>query len=217
MSIDHLDVQDEILHARWNAALHFLTPGQKRLLSAVHEAGHAVVAHTLGFPVVGARVNSADRIGLGGDEIVLDLRVFGDQEIPLPDLMSVWAAGFQASCMWMQGRGVDFNDPPVKTALNTLAGGDHRKCEEICRTAGAPELGIGDGLYGAAVALSRRWYTAMRLAYALAAAGALTEAQLAGRLSADPDQRSDARSTYQAWVRREPKWWLGRAGDRPCP
>jgi hypothetical protein len=42
-----------------------LTPRTARLLSAVHEAGHAVVADTVGLRVTRARVTSADRIGVG--------------------------------------------------------------------------------------------------------------------------------------------------------
>jgi hypothetical protein len=99
-----------------------MKPRLLRLITAVHEAGHAIVGVTVGFEVTEARVESLDVIGVGGDEITVDFDPWRD--VPLSDVLSLKAAGFQASFIWLQGRGIDGAEEPYDFALNTLAGGD---------------------------------------------------------------------------------------------
>ena len=49
-----------------------LEPRRIRLLSAIHEAGHVVVANTVGELVISSTVTSDEQIGTGDDHAHLD-------------------------------------------------------------------------------------------------------------------------------------------------
>lgn len=186
-----------------------MPPHRMRLLVAVHEAGHALVAHTAGFRVIKVRVTSRKVIGLHGDDVAtIDYEgVYPNNIVPLSDVLAISAAGFQATCMWMQGRGLDFNTPPFKTALNIMAGGDIANSARTSRDAGDPDRTMQDGMLGAARVLKRRWHATLRLAYALTHAGELSGPELDPYLYSYPAQACAARAALAAWRRETDRLW----------
>jgi hypothetical protein len=93
---------DETQAAEVTAALG-MEPRLLRLISAMHEAGHAIVGATVGFEVTEARAETVEAIG--SNEVTVG---FGPgRDVPLSDLLSWKAAGYQASFTWLQGRGID--------------------------------------------------------------------------------------------------------------
>lgn len=187
-----------------------LPPRLLRLLSAVHESGHALVAHTLDMRVTEAQVVSREFIGLGGDHILIDFSSYrrgcSSRIVPTPDLLAMKVAGFQAAFMWLQGRGVDGTEAPYQEILNTLAGGDLNWCTDFCRTLGRPPL-QSHAVEAAAWILSHRWREALALAYALAARGNLDEKALRPFLEAGPHRLAPARAAYAAWRERTAPLW----------
>lgn len=187
-----------------------LDPRRLRLLTAVHEAGHAIVGHTVGFRVTAAFVTSDDVLGRhGADHISVDLTAFGDDGIiPLCDLLALRIAGFQAAHTWLRGRGVPAMEQPYKTALNTLAGSDLTSCYEHCAEVGVPDVATTrEALYGAAVILKYRWRAVLRLGYALARVGTLDEAALRPYLDSDPNAHQEASARFRAWQQRTAHIW----------
>ncbi|MEJ8654910.1 hypothetical protein WKI65_44440 [Streptomyces sp. MS1.AVA.3] len=211
-SVELTDEEHELL-CRENTARLGLEPRLLRLLTAVHEAGHAIVGHTVGFKVNGAFVTSTDVLGRhGGDHISVDLTPLEDDGIvPLCEVLALKMAGFQASHTWLRGRGVPAMEQPYKTALNTLAGGDISQCYEHCNEVGMPDVSTTrEALYGAAIVLKFRWRAVLRLAYALDTVGVLDEAALQPYLEADPAAHQEAADRYRAWRQRTSDLWLVR-------
>lgn len=195
------DVEQEELARNATAQLG-LEPRLLRLLTAVHEAGHAIVGTTLGFDVSSIQVSSRDVLGFRNhDHISLELHV--GQEIRLPDELSLYMAGFQAACFWLNGRGIRAMAPglPYKTALNCLAGGDINKCHDLCDQWGMPAVATtNEGVRGAAHVLKYRWRAVLQLAYAVADTGYLRGAELQPYLDADPVARQRALTAYGTWL-----------------
>jgi hypothetical protein len=183
-----------------------MEPRLLRLISAVHEAGHAIVGVTVGFEVTEARVESLDVIGTGGDEVTADFGTGWD--VPLSDLLTWKAAGYEASFIWLQGRGIDGAEEPYDFALNTLAGDDINSSLAACRRTGMPHLTMQYGIEGAALILTHRWRAVLMLAYALARRGVLAGDDLVPYLAADFRQYLAAGRAYQAWVRQTSHLWL---------
>ncbi|MER5354646.1 hypothetical protein ABT093_30485 [Kitasatospora sp. NPDC002551] len=182
-----------------------LEPRLLRLLSAVHEAGHAIVAHTVGLSVTGAAVTSYELIGLGGDHIALDYSAYGNR-IPLPSLLAMRVGGFQASFLWMEGRGIDGTTEPYQEVLNGLAGGDLNWCADACRNL-LPHAHAQDTIEIAGRILLYRWRSTLRLAYDLAKAGSMGESTLRPYLEADPLQALKAMDSYQTWRKETAAHW----------
>jgi hypothetical protein len=174
-----------------------LPPRLRRLLSAVHEAGHAIVAHTVDVRVRYAEVTSYEYLGVGNDHINISMP--DGRPIPLAELLVIRAAGFQASYMWLRSRG--FRDvDTLNQALSMLAAGDIADCTVDCQRAGRPELGMQDGIDVAAEILQRRWPSVLRLGYELARTGTMDEAQLWPVLLADQGAATrSARDEFRRW------------------
>uniref|UniRef100_UPI003F496E0E hypothetical protein n=1 Tax=Actinokineospora sp. CA-119265 TaxID=3239890 RepID=UPI003F496E0E len=175
-----------------------LDPRRVRLLSAVHEAGHVVVADTVGVDILGATVSSAEHIGVGEDHT--ELRMPGGEPIPIPtaEYTVILAAGFQASYLWLTGRGVTDQDV-LNQALTMLAAGDIAAMDDLRETRHRPDLHIQDGIKTAALILEHRWANVLRIGYALAAAGTLTRADLHPLLTRDPIDRTAAHALFEQW------------------
>ena len=108
-----------------------------RLLTAIHEAGHAVVANTVGALVISANVTSDEQIGIGDDYTHLDMP--GGVEIPFPEYLTILAAGFQASYFWMEARG--FGDTAtLNKALNLLRASDWNTAKRLCQRWNRPTV-----------------------------------------------------------------------------
>ena len=180
-----------------------MEPRQLRLISAVHEAGQAIVGATVGFEVAEARAGTVEEIG--SNEVTID---FGHgQDVPVSDLLSLKAAGYEASFIWLQGRGIDSAEDPYDFALNTLAADDINSSRATCRKIGCPDLTMQDGIEGAALILTHRWRAVLRLAYKLARCGALAGDDLVPYLGADLPQYLAAVRAYQAWQQRTGHLW----------
>jgi hypothetical protein len=174
-----------------------MEPRLLRLLTAVHEAGHVIAAATVGLKVTRAWVTWSRLIGAGGTGF--DYSCYPSRIIPLPDLLAMNAAGFQATYTWLEGRGIDGNADPYDFALNAMASADIGWCQDACRQLGRPDLTMQDGIHGAGRILKHRWRAVLRLAYALASQGALPGAELQPYLLADPAQHAEAVIAYHAW------------------
>jgi hypothetical protein len=182
-------------------------PRQLRSIAAVHEAGHAVVAATVGFEVIQARVCDPAAGGEDHDGVTVDVSCYGDRPVPLPDLLAGAAAGLQANCTWLCDGGLDPNQPPYDIALNVLAGPDKAWCLGTSGQAGRPWLTMQHGIEGAWWILTRRWPAVLALAGSLASRGTLAGPDLEPYLFADPAQRADAIRSYEAWRRRTSRLW----------
>jgi hypothetical protein len=191
-----------------------MEPRLLRLISAVHEAGHAIVGVTVGFEVTEARAETVEAIG--SNVVTVD---FGSgRDVPLSDLLSMKAAGYQASFTWLQGRGIDGAEAPYDFALNTLAADDINSSLATCRRLGRPDLTMQGGIEGAALILTHRWRAVLRLAYELARRGVLSGDDLVPYLAADFPQYLAAVRAHQAWVQRTSHLWrrvAGPAAARP--
>ncbi|MEU3566776.1 hypothetical protein [Kitasatospora sp. NPDC006786] len=178
-----------------------------RLLTAVHEAGHAIVGHTVGLHVTGATVTNAEAIGLGGDHIAVDYAAYPAPIIPLPHTLAMGVAGFQASCTWLEGRGLDGDSEPYSTLLNLLANTDLHGCAELCRLAGLPASRTHDAVEAAGRILHHRWRATLRLAYVLTAAETMDRTALLPYLEDDPAQLQAAKEDYRVWRRDTAHLW----------
>jgi hypothetical protein len=189
-----------------------MDPPRLRMLSGVHEAGHAIAAATMGFTVTQMRVSDPAMIGSGEDGTEVSLGRYSGKPVPLPDLLTMKAAGYQASFIWLQGRGIDGDTPPYDRALNTLAGHDISWCLDICRQFRRPDLTMQDGIEGAWHILTSRWPAVLRLAYVLAARGAMTGGDLQPYVAAGPEGCAAAISSYRAWRTRTSDLWRRQPG-----
>lgn len=184
--------------------------GQLRMMSAVHEAGHAIAAGTVGFTVAQARVGDPATTRCG---VEVDLSCYAGEIIPLPDLLAMKAAGYQAAFIWLQRRGgVDGHALPYDFALKTLAGDDIGWCLDICGQLLRPDLSMQDGMEGAWRILTCRRGAVLHLAEALVGRGVLAGADLLPYLTADPVQHAEAVSSYRAWRRRTSDLWRRQPG-----
>ncbi|MFF7764215.1 hypothetical protein [Streptomyces griseorubiginosus] len=213
------DIEHEALARHATASLG-LEPRLLRLLTAVHEAGHAIVGSALGFDVTAIKVSSRDVLGLhNNDHISLELHE--GQEIRLPDELSLYMAGFQAACFWLNGRGIRAMDPnlPYKTALNTLAGGDINKCHALCDRWGVPAIATtNEGVRGAAHILKYRWRAVLQLAYTVNRVGYLWGSDLQPYLDADPSAQRASLTAYGRWMTATAALWaLPCAEAAPTP
>lgn len=175
-----------------------LTPDRARMLSAIHEAGHVVVANTVGALVIRTSVTSREHIGVdGADETLLDMP--GGRAMMLAEQIPILAAGFQASYFWLQSRG--FTDETVlNKALNILGASDWKACVQACAGAGRPDLSMQDGVLPAAQILKARWSTVVRIGYDLAGMGTMTHPDLWPHLidAARAGHRT-ALAAYETW------------------
>lgn len=171
-----------------------LSPANVRLISAVHEAGHVVVGHTLGMTVSRARLADDDSLHA---HVTVDYGYPAGTVIPLPDLLAMRAAGFQAAFTWLDSRAL--LDDRRNQAINNLAGGDIKWCLATCRDLGVSDTTMQDGIVPAVHVLQRRWRTVLRLAYALAAAGSLSQGEIGPLLADDRAARLDALDAYRHW------------------
>jgi hypothetical protein len=188
-------------------------PRLLRMIAAVHEAGHAVVAATVGFEVIQARVGDPAAADEDADGVTVDVSCYGDRPVPLPDQLAGAAAGLQANSTWLFAAGLDANQPPYDMALNVLAGPDKAWCLGTSRQAGRPWLTMQHGIEGAWWILTRRWPAVLALADSLASRGTLAGPDLEPYLSADPAQHADAISSYDAWRRRTSHLWRRDPGQ----
>ncbi|WP_331735628.1 hypothetical protein OG333_37155 (plasmid) [Streptomyces anulatus] len=185
-----------------------LDPRLLRLLSAVHEAGHAIVAHTVGLSVTSATVTSHELIGLGGDHIALDYHAHHGR-IPLPSLLAMRVAGFQASVLWLGGRGIDGTTEPYQATLNGLAGSDLNWCADACQRL-LPHAHAQDTIEIAGRILLHRWRSTLRLAYDLAAAGSMDAVVIQPYLESDPMHALAAMRSYRIWREATAAHWAER-------
>jgi hypothetical protein len=170
-----------------------LSPRLVRLLSAVHEAGHAVVADTVGMGVSGMHLTDDGSLDA---TTTVDYRRGAGEIIPLPDMLAMRAAGFQAMFTWLDVRGLENDDR--SQAVNYLAAGDNTWCKEMCDKL-LPGATMQDGVVPAVNILQRRWLAVMRLAYALARAGTLGHQEISELLATDAEQQSAASAWYLRW------------------
>lgn len=181
--------------------------GQLRMMSAVHESGHAIAAGTVGFTVAQARAGDPATTRCG---VEVDLSCYAGETIPLPDLLAMKAAGYQAAFIWLQDGGG--HALPYDFALKTLAGDDISWCLDICGQLLRPDLSMQDGIEGAWRILTCRWGAVLHLAEALAGRGVLAGADLLPYLTADPVQHAEAVGSYRAWRRRTSELWRQQPG-----
>lgn len=174
-----------------------LTPDSARMLSAIHEAGHVVVANTVGALVISTSVTSREHIGVdGADETVLDMP--GGRAMTLAEQLPILAAGFQASFLWLGTRRI--GETVRNQALNILAAGDWEDCVQACVDAGRPDLGMQDGVLPAAQVLQARWSTVVRIACDLARMGSMTHPDLWPHLIDEARTgRRTALAAYETW------------------
>jgi hypothetical protein len=136
---------------------------QELLLTAVHEAGHAVAADSAGATVTGAEVRpdfsgttAVEGLpGPGGDP--------GAVRAHLPALLAVYTAGYAASAAWLKGRGTDPAGPSAALAINALAGSDGTDALRCLDAAGCPGASLGPAGDAALRILLARWETVLRL------------------------------------------------------
>lgn len=188
-----------------------MEPRLLRLQAAVHEAGHAIVGYTAGLDVAEARVTSPAASGLHGGCTDIPAGSYHGPSIPLPHVLAFWAAGFQATFLWLEGRGIDGNEDPHSLVLNAMAGDDKAYCSSLCRKLGKPDLGMQDGIEGAARILKARWHAVLGLAYALASHGTLSGNALQPYLTAGPHQHLLGVRSYRTWLDRTAPMWLARS------
>jgi len=112
-------------------------------------------------------------IGCCEDGVEVDLSCYAGRVIPVPDLLAMKAAGYQAALIWLQGRGIDGSTPPYDLARDTLADHDISWCLDTCRRFCRPDLSMQDGIKGAWRILACQWGAVLRLADALASRGVL--------------------------------------------
>lgn len=178
-------------------------PQWLRLIAAVYIAGQVVVATTAGLAVTRAGVCDCAAADCADRGVELDLTV----PVPLSHVLAGAAAGYQATFLWLQSGGIEAADWPYDVALNFLATRDINSCRDTCRRLGRQDLSMQDGIEGAGCILTCRWYAVLQLAYWLAERGVLGGAALESCLAADPAQRAEAASSYQAWRRRTRHLW----------
>jgi hypothetical protein len=175
-----------------------LTSRQGLLLSAVHEAGHAVAADSAGVTVTRAAVHA----DLSGLVTVEGLPRPGDGPAAvrahLPALLAVKLAGYAASAAWLKGRGTDPAVPPVGLALNALAASDGQDALRYLEAAGCPGASLGPAGDATLRILLARWETVLRLGYALARRRSLSAPEIGALLAADP-YRAAGRAAYRTW------------------
>jgi len=170
------------------------SPENIRLISAVHEAGHAVVGHTLGMVI--ERAHLTDDGSLDG-HVTVDYGYGPGKIVPLPDLLTLRAAGFQAMFTWLEDRQL-LSDRRTE-AINYLAAGDIEWCIATCRDLGMGSVTMQDGIEPAVRILRHRWPTVLRMAYVLAKAGSLAEHEVEPLLLCDPQRRLIALGGYRRW------------------
>lgn len=189
----------------------FGTDSQRDLAAAVHEAGHAIVAHTAGAAVTKTGVCRCTTADCSDKGTEIDFRV-SEQDVSLPDLLAVGSAGFLATHIWLQSGGTDGTRPPYDNALSFMASDDIGYCRDICRQRGRPDLGMQDGIEGAREILVRRWQAVLQLSYAVSVHGVLAGVELDPYLTSDPAQRAEAVGIYRAWQHRASHLWEQTAG-----
>jgi hypothetical protein len=189
----------------------FGTERQRLLAAAVHEAGHTVVAETAGATVTRVGVCHCTAADCDDKGAEIDFRA-REQDIPLPDLLAVGAAGYMATHIWLQSGGIDSTTPPYDTALSFMAADDIRYCQDTCRQRGCPDLGMHHGIEGAREILVPRWQAVSQLSYSLSVHGVLARAELHPYLGSDPARRDEAVSSYRAWQHRTRHLWQPTAG-----
>lgn len=199
---------EEIALELENRATLALPPRLLRLLSAVHEAGHAVVAQTLGMWVCEVHVVSHERIGMGGDrcQIREDLNTW-----PTVDHVTLLLAGMQASGLWFTGRGRDpRKDPDLTHCLNSLAGSDLEeawaRCESLGMTKEEAAPKVQATVRAANIILQKRWIDVLSMAYALARHGSLVGRELWPYLHR-PAREVEARAAYRVWQEENADLW----------
>lgn len=138
-------------------------------------------------------------IGCCEDGVEVDLSCYAGRVIPVPDLLAMKAAGYQAALIWLQGRGIDGSTPPYDLARDTLADHDISWCLDTCRRFCRPDLSMQDGIKGAWRILACQWGAVLRLADALASCGVLAGADGQPYLAADSAQYAAAIGSYRAW------------------
>ena len=187
---------------------------QVRLLTAIHEAGHAVVGHTLNMPI--------ERIVLTDDgtldahtTIPASYGYAAGETVPLPDLLTLRAAGFQAMFQWLDSRELETADR--NKAINYLAAGDNTWCKDFCAEL-AHDATMQDGVIPAGRILLCRWPTVMRMAYALAAAGSLDLFEITQLLWADRQGCTESAERYRRWRDEETaaRWYRQPALTTPA-
>ncbi|MEV0237515.1 hypothetical protein [Nonomuraea sp. NPDC050786] len=185
-----------------------LPPRLLRLLSAVHEAGHAVVAQTLGMWVWEVHVVSHERIGMGGDRC----QIREDMDaLPTVDYVAMLLAGAQASGLWFIGRGRDpRKDPDLTHRLNNLAGTDLEEVWARCQTLGMSKEEatpkVQATIRAANIILQHRWIDVLGLAYAVARRGSLVGQELFPYLHR-PAREVEAREAYRVWQEENADLW----------
>lgn len=168
-----------------------------RLLSAVHEAGHAVVAHAVGAWATNVAVADGEQLGLGGN--YTEVEMLGGGEVPLPEGLAILAAGIQTTYYWLRGRG--FTDMAMLTrVLNLLAAGDHDATTVLCERWGRPDLDLEAGIWPASEIVIRRWPTVLRIGYHLARVGTMNGSELLPHLCSSPySEFVEAREVFRKW------------------
>lgn len=185
-------------------------PHRLRLAAGVHEAGHVVVASTVGWVVTKAGVCNCEAADCRDRGMEVDFSGFGEPD--LPDVLAVTAAGYQATVAWLRSGRIDSSVPPYDAALQIMAADDFSECLETCRQAGRPDLGMRNGIEGAWPVLVSRWRTVLELACLLDSRGVLAGADLRSFLAADPAQQAEAVSSYRTWRQATSDLWRQQPG-----
>lgn len=193
-----------------------LPPRLLRLLSAVHEAGHAVVAQTLGMWVGEVHVVSHEHIGMGGDrcQIREDL-----DALPTMDYVTMLLAGAQASGLWFIGRGRDpREDPDLTLRLNNLAGTDldeiWARCQALGMTKEEATPKVQATIRAANTILQKRWIDVLSMAYVLARRGSLVGQEMWPYLHR-PAREVEAREAYRVWQEENTDLWPEKSWPAP--
>lgn len=199
--MQEMTMEEKVAREREVRAVLALPPRQLRLLTAVHEAGHAVAAHTMGMVVMEAHVDTYDRIGLGYDHVAYKW----ENGHRGPMLLASHMAGLAASYVFMQGRGWDPRDQDLADALSSLASGDiHQAREHVAEVTGRPYGDTLDTVQRVMEPLTSliraRWLDVVRLGYALARHGHLDQDALRVYLGRNMTGAVDAMDAYQGWT-----------------
>ncbi|WP_331757732.1 hypothetical protein [Nocardia sp. NBC_01388] len=177
-------------------------PRHVRLLTAVHEAGHAVVADSVGAHVDSVTVLSdghlTDPRG-GNDHAQVEFPGAASADEVFAEYLTVLTAGFQSQYMWLtRSRGVTYTDQ-VQTGLSWLAAGDIHPANALRERCGRQDVEFVHAQAIAGMILRTRWSTLLRLAYHLNRTGYASQKDLQGYLMVNPQVRTKCLAYFRAW------------------
>jgi hypothetical protein len=175
-----------------------LIPVQQRLVTAVHEAGHAVVADALGVPVLSARVadlGERSENGVYGTVALNPTALAYGSRLVLLARLTIRAAGAQAAALWLEQYPRVAPEVLVAFRAEPHLYGAYDDCLSAAHAcAERPEYGLTAqaGVIPAAQILLARWPVVMRVAYWLARRGHLDADEL--RSLMEPNEQTARRT-----------------------